>query len=257
MGQVAKHRKRSRIVIIKVWFHTFVKVDIQNNRITWVSSETSVTTGIINSTLGVDMDVPQGITFGSKVAVVPGYASGFTHSGNVIGLMDRQNCRWIKRGEPIAEFKIKGSYGKGFFSRLIDSKVHSVPIPCPVSGLLLHTTLKHELSSYLEDWNSMENPPLADFALLLPDDEPKPESGEYMYERMCNLVRDMSHYYFKRSRYWSMKAFSPEILDNLISLQLSANSVIFDALPTWGEYLDEARTNKPELRPYIKHLVNR
>ncbi|MDY6857470.1 MAG: hypothetical protein SWO11_22755 [Thermodesulfobacteriota bacterium] len=40
MGQVSKHGKRSRIVIIKVWFHTFVKVDIQNNRITcYVSIE--------------------------------------------------------------------------------------------------------------------------------------------------------------------------------------------------------------------------
>lgn len=205
---------------------------------------------------GENMDIPHGITFGSKVAVVPGYASGFTHSGNVLDLMERQNYRWIKRGEPIADFKIEGSYGDSFFSRLIDSKVHFAPIRCPVSGLLLHSTLKHELSSYLKDWNSMINPPLADFALLLPDDEPMPESGEYMYQEMCSLIRGMGHYYFRDSRYWSMGAFSPEALDNLIKLQLGARPMIFDALPTWGEYLDEARTNKPELRPYIKHLAN-
>ena len=200
------------------------------------------------------MDIPQGITFGTKVAVIPGYASGFTHSGYVTDLMRKQNYCWIKRGDPIAEFKVEGSYNNSLLSRLIDSKSHSVPILCPVSGLLLHPTLKHELSSYLEDWNSMQTPPLADFALLLPDDEPKPETGEYMYERMCNLIRNMSHYYFRNSRYWSMEAFSPDILDNLIDLQLNANPIIFDALPTWEDYLDEARTNNPEIRPYIKHI---
>lgn len=200
------------------------------------------------------MDIPQGITFGTKVAVIPGYASGFTHSGYVTDLCEKKNYCWIKRGDPIAEFKIEGSFNDSFLSRMFDSKVHSAPIRSPVSGLLLHTTLKHELSSYLEDWNSMKEPPLADFALLLPDDEPKPETGEYMYERMCNLARSMSHYYYKKSRFWSMDAFSPDIMDTLISLQLGANPVIFDALPTWEDYLNEARTDKTELRPYIKHI---
>lgn len=201
------------------------------------------------------MDIPQSITFGSKVAVIPGYASGFTHSGDVKELLEKKNYCWVNRGEPIAELRIEGSYNNSFLSRLFDSKVHAVSIPSPVSGLLLHTTLNHELSSYLENWNSMKTPPLAGFALLLPDDEPKPETGMYMYERMCNLIRSMGHYYYKSSRYWSMDAFSPETLDNLISLQLNANPIIFDALPTWEDYLNEARTNKPEIRPYIKHLL--
>ena len=202
------------------------------------------------------MDIPQGITFGSKVVVIPGPASGFTHSGDIKSLMKMQGFRWVKRGEQIGEFRIKGSYGDTFFSRLIDSKVHSAPIRCPVSGLLLHTTLNHTPSPYLENWNSIKEPQLAHFALLLPDDEPKPESGEYMYREMCNLIRNMKHYYFKDSRYWSMSALSPENLEKLIELQLSTHPVIFDALPNWGGYLDEARTNKPELRPYIKHLAN-
>lgn len=200
------------------------------------------------------MGIPKGIKFGSKVAVIPGYASGFTHSGYVKDLLHKQNYIWINRGQPIAEFKIEGSPTNHFLSRLFNSKVHSVPIPSPASGLLLHTTLKNELASYLKKWNSMKAPPLADFSLLLPDDEPKPETGIYMYERMCNLVREMSHYYYKNSRRWSMKAFSPEILENLIDLQLGANPIIFDALPIWEDYLNEARIKKPEIRPYIKHI---
>lgn len=200
------------------------------------------------------MDIPQGITFGAKVAVIPGYASGFTHSGQVKDLFERQSYCWIKRGDPIAEFRIEGSYSNNFLSKLINSKVHSVSIPSPISGLLLHTTLKHELSSYLKDWNSMNSPPMADLALLIPEDEPKPETGKYMYKGMCDLIRNMSHYYYDNSRYWSMEAFSPDHLNNLINLQLSANPIIFEALPTWGDYLDEARTIKPEIRPLIKHI---
>ncbi|MBU2876435.1 MULTISPECIES: hypothetical protein [Alteromonadaceae] len=200
------------------------------------------------------MDIPNGITIGSKVAVIPGYASGFTHSGSVIDLLNKQNYCWINRGDPIAEFKINGSYNNNVLSRLIASKVHSVYVPSPVSGLLLNTKLKDETLSYLEDWNSLKAPPLVNFAVLLPDDEPKPETGKYMYKNMCNLARQMSHYYYKNSRYWSMEAFSPDILTRLIDVQLSVNPLIFDVLPKWADHLDEARINKPELRPYIKHI---
>lgn len=200
------------------------------------------------------MDIPKGITFGTKVVVVPGYASGFTHSGNVVSSMKNQNYRWVSRGEPIGEFRIKGSVSNSFLSNLLSSKVHTATIPSPVSGLLLHSGLKHELSSYLADWNSMKSPPLADCAILLPDDEPKPESGEYMYLKMCRLIQSMKHYYFKNSRYWSMPAFSQQGLDDLIKLQTSALPKVFDAIPTWGDYLDELRIKKPDLRPYVKHL---
>lgn len=201
------------------------------------------------------MTIPAGITLGSKVVVVPGYASGFTHSANVVSLLERQNYRWVKRGEPIGEFRIDGSYGEGFLAKLTSTKLHTATIPCPVSGLLLHSTLSHEISSRLEGWNAMKEPPAASFALLLPDDEPRPESGECIYSSMCRLARDMKHYYFKDSRYWSMSGFSPEMFEELISIQINAHPKIFDAMPNWSDYLDDMRTQKPELRPYLKHLV--
>lgn len=202
------------------------------------------------------MDIPQGITFGTKVVVIPGYLSGFTHSGNIRTYEEKRNYRWVKRGEPIGEFVIEGSYDDSFLARLFNTKLHSSSIKSPVSGLVLHPTLSHELHSYLEEknWNSMKNPPIANYALLLPDDEPKPESGNYIYSDMCRLIQNMKHYYFKKSRYWSMGEFSEDGLEGLIKNQLNADPLIFDALPKWSGYLDEARTVYPELRPYLKHL---
>lgn len=201
------------------------------------------------------MTIPSGIMFGSKVVVVPGYASGFTHSANIASLLEGQNYRWVQRGEPIGEFRIRGSFREGLFARLALTKLHTAAIRCPVSGLLLHTTLSHELSGRLKTWNTMEDPPTAALALLLPNDEPKPEPGDYLYSAMCRLAREMKHYYFQKSRHWSMNGFSPEMLDELIAMQLTARPRIFDGLPRWGDYLDEARTRKPELRPYLNHLT--
>lgn len=202
------------------------------------------------------MDIPKGITFGTKVVVVPSYLGGFTHSGYVRDFSEKRNYRWIERGEPIGEFIIKGSLHDTFYSRNFDKKLHTAPIKSPVSGLVLHATLSSGLEIYSRDknWNTLTNPPIADFALLIPDKEPMPERGNYIYTEMCRLIQDMKHYYFKESRYWSMGALSAETLDEFIQFQLSANPLIFDALPKWANYLDEARTKYPELRPYINHL---
>ncbi|MEM1435349.1 MAG: hypothetical protein AAGG11_14920 [Pseudomonadota bacterium] len=199
------------------------------------------------------MIVPTGITFGDKVLVVPDYSADFTHSGEVVSLLERQNYRWVQRGDPIAEFRISGSPSDSFLSRLTSTKLHSAVIRSPVSGLLLHTALGSALSG-LERWNAQTEPPGASFALLLPDDEPKAESGEYVFADMCRLACDMRHYYFKSSRYWSRGAVSPEEFKTLLQQQSSAQPKVFDAMPRWLEYFDEARTRKPELRPYLKHL---
>lgn len=206
------------------------------------------------------MHIPQGVSFGSKVLVVAGCDFEFRHSGELVGLMEAplkgQGFRWVKRGDPIAEFRIHGSLGDSFISRWTSSELHTAPIRCPASGLVLHGTLNDGFAHYLEDWHSMKHPPLADFAILLPDDEPKPEAAEYVYSPMCGLIRSMSHYYFKKSRTRGWSAFSPDKLERLLKLQLGAQPKLFDALPYWSSDFDEARTEKPELRPYLKHLVH-
>lgn len=202
------------------------------------------------------MTIPMGITFGSKVVVVPGYSEDFVHSANIESLMFRQNYRWVQRGEPIGEFRINGSLGDGFFAKLSSTKLYTATIRSPVSGLLLHTELSSHFRRDLDTWNTRKEPPSAVMALLLPDDEPKPEPGTYIYSDMCRLARDMGHYYAKRSRYWSYGAmFSPKELDEICDMQMALQPRIFNALPVWSEYLDEARTLKPELRPYLKHLA--
>ncbi|KKL19831.1 hypothetical protein LCGC14_2461540 [marine sediment metagenome] len=202
------------------------------------------------------MDIPKDTKFTTKVVVVPSYLGGFTHSGYVRNFTEKRNYRWIKRGEPIGEFVIKGSSYDTFYSRTFNKKLHSVPIKSPVSGLVLHPTLSSGLEIFLRDknWNSLKNPPTANFALLIPDDEPVPETGNYIYAEMCRLIQDMKHYYFRESRYWTMGALSEEKLNELIRFQLSANPLIFDALPNWAPYQKEARIKYPELRPYIDHL---
>ncbi len=200
------------------------------------------------------MKIPQGISFGSKVAVIPGYLSPFTHSGHMNDFDKKLRYRWINRGDVIGQFEIKGSYDNNIFSRTFNSKTHTADIKSPVSGLVLHSTLKHTFTNDFENWNSDKGQKLANFAMLLPDDEPKPESGNFMYYRMCRLVRDMCHYYLRNSRYWSMGAYTLENLEKYIKTQLNTNPLIFEALPYWGDYLDEVRIKHPELRPYIKHL---
>lgn len=199
--------------------------------------------------------VPAGTKFSSKVVVVPGYASGFTHSGNVQSLMQGQNYRWVNRGDAIGEFRLHGSLDDSSLSRLLCSKTHSATIRAPVSGLLLHSTLSHDFSDTLSNWNAMKQAPVASFSILLPANEPAPESGEYVYSAMCRLASDMKHYYLKDSRYWSMAAFTSESFDELVKLQTTAQPRIFDVLPAWSDYLGEAHTLKPELRPLIQHLL--
>lgn len=205
------------------------------------------------------MQIPNGISFGSKVLVVAGCDSWFRHSGELVGLMEAplrgQGFRWVKRGDPIAEFRIHGSVGDSFLSRWTSSELHTAPIRCPASGLVLHGRLNDGFAHYLANWHST-NYPGVDFAILLPDDEPTPESAEYVYSPMCHLIRKMSHYYFKKSRSMGWSAFSPDKLEGLLKLQLGAQPKLFDALPFWSSYFDEARTDKPELRPYLKHLVH-
>ncbi len=197
--------------------------------------------------------VPSGISFGNKVLVVPGIASQFTHSGEINSVLETGTYTWISRGDAIAEFFIDGSYSSGFLSRTFSNQRHVVEIRSPVSGLVLHATLDDEHS--LAKWSSLKQPPLAKFAILLPDDEPQPENASFIFGSTCALIQDMKHYYLKQSRRWSMGPFTEQRLDELISLQRSVSPLIFDALPFWRDYLDEARTKRPELRPLLKHLL--
>lgn len=216
--------------------------------------------------------IPEGITFGSKVVVIPGYDAIFWNRfERVVDLMEGQYYRWVQRGDPIGEFRIDGSFGASSFVKLFSPEQHIAVIRSPVSGLLIYSEIRHNID--YEEWNSLKKPSLANCAILLPDDEPKPETGEYIYSAMCQLARDKRQYQLRSSRVSpdlnpSSKEFNEtqylkfiehsklqnSQFNEILKSQIGVQPRIFDALPSWGEYFDEARTKYPELRPYLKHL---
>lgn len=199
--------------------------------------------------------IPTGITFGSKVLVVPGIASELTHSGDFQREHDNSDSyRWIRRGDPITEFCIEGSRASSGLMRAFTNQPHTAQVRSPASGLILHTGLDATMSHHLTNLQQNSSAYWATFAILLPDDEPPAEGPDYIYGPLCNLVREFSHYYLKPSRRRSMGPFSEEKLSSLLSLQRQVGSRVFDVLPRWSDYLNEARTRHPCLRPYIKHL---
>jgi hypothetical protein len=54
-----------------------------------------------------------------------------------------------------------------------------------------------------------------------------------------------------------MKGKTPQELESLLAQQLAANCRRYPATPYYDDYLDEARTEFPELRQHLKHLVNK
>lgn len=187
--------------------------------------------------------VPSGVKFSSKVVVVPGYLSGLTHSGEFLNLMERKSYPWINRGDIVGEFRIHDSD-------------HIAPIRAPASGLLLHKELSCDgcSASSAREWNNRVQPPLAKLAILLPEDESAPESVQYIYSEMCRIVCEMKHRYLEKSRYWSMGPFTSEVFDELVKLQTAREPKIFDAVPNWRDYIEEAKVKRPELRSLLAHL---
>lgn len=204
--------------------------------------------------MNAEVSIPSGIAFGTKALVVPGLASAFTHSGYIRGVHEGNNYRWIKRGEAIGRLDIDGTESGGFFADLFGSNTHTAFVKSPVSGLLLHNSYTDAPEYSLKDWNTAAHPPLAALALLLPEGEPSPESGKYVFGDACRLVDQMRHYYLKASRYWTLEAMDNDRISALIDLQLNMQPRIFDASPKWDDYFREARIQKPALRPYLKHL---
>ncbi len=199
-------------------------------------------------------NIPQGITFGRKVLVMPGIGSGFTHSGDIKENLQGRNYHWIQRGAPVAEFYIDGSHAGNSLIRAFTSKTYTAAIRAPVSGMILHSTVGTSLNSDVSDLSRQSHPPLAQFSILLPDDEPPAEGGEYIFGDVCRLIRDFQHYFLKPSRYWSMGPFTSDELGKLLTSQQRSACGVFDALPFWADYLNEARTKYPHLRPYLKHI---
>ena len=201
--------------------------------------------------------IPNGVTFGTEVLVMPSLiGSVFTHAGGIDTVSYKPNrYSWVKKGDVIAEVYISrpktkfGLINDIFFNDIISK----VPIKSPASGLALHSEYSDNFTVKLKD----DVPPIANFSLLLPSDEVREVSGASLFRAAVNLIKENSDLLYKESRRWTMKGKTPQELESLLAQQLAANCRRYPATPYFDDYLDEARTEFPELRQHLKHLVNK
>jgi len=185
--------------------------------------------------------VPEGITFGRKVAIIPSVSMAFSHSGDMAS-QHNSTYTWIDRGSPLGVYRIAvDKVDIPVLKWFTGTDLHSAIIPSPVSGLLIHANYDFAVSSPIT-------------AILLADDEPLAENGEYMFRNLCNLCRDKQSYFLKPSRYWSLGAWTAEDFNMAVQKQLLQKCEYVDALPKYKDYFDEIRTRHPNLRPLIRHL---
>jgi hypothetical protein len=187
--------------------------------------------------------IPEEITFGRKVAVIPSVLMDFSHSGNVETLY-KDSYVWVDRGSALGNYKLKvDRLDVPVLKWFAGTETQKASIPSPVSGLLLHSIYDFRLSG-----SSLT-------AILLPDDEPQAENGEYMFADVCDLCSRNMIYFLKPSRYWTMDAWTREQFEEIVEEQLSLRCEYVDAMPNYKGYLDEIRKRHPSLRPHIKHLA--
>lgn len=181
--------------------------------------------------------IPDGITFGSKVARIPPVASQLLHCGKIIGLVSGKNYAWVQRGQPIAKFIL-------YVSKKDRREVY---IPAPVSGMLLYTS--YEFGDVEIDGVGQR------MVILLPDDEPPAEGGDYMFSRLCQTCWDFRAPFLVESTHVTSAGMPEESLRSILDEQLTYSCKYASAMPEYNDYFEEARSRHPALRPFLKHLL--
>ncbi|CAN0598245.1 unnamed protein product, partial [Ectocarpus sp. 12 AP-2014] len=201
--------------------------------------------------------VPDGIVFGDKVVLVPGLQQRlFTHSGWIESTIPRgQNYTWVDRGDVIGRYHMEiPNFDTDYLRHIMGSKHISAEIRSPVSGLVLHSYFD-DFVSWPAPGDAENNLPLAAFSILIAEDEPLPEANSYMFARAVQLIRDCKRLLFRSSRRWSLGPMTEEQFSRLVKAQTDTECLVVDALPKFQDYLEEARTKYPSLRPHLKHLL--
>lgn len=202
-------------------------------------------------------EVPAGITFGVKMLLVPAVSDVFSHSGSLVGLREGKSYSWIKRGDAIARYSMSvRKLDVPVLGAVLGDTEHTAEIRSPVSGLIIHSDYRHGLDTY--DFKRFGDPdfsPPVRMAILLPDDEPPPESGSYMFRDLITCCWNNRAPFLKPSRRWSMAAYAESDFKTHCDEQYDLVPHIVDAMPRYSEYFQEARTRYPQLRPYLKHLL--
>lgn len=186
--------------------------------------------------------IPEGITFGKTVAVIPSVSQAFSHSGHLeMSGRLHESYTWIDRGSNLDQYTIEvDRLNVPVLKFFAGTKQQTAPIPSPVSGLLVHSSYDFGMGLT---------------AILLPDDEPRAEEGGYMFRALCHLCTEHKQYFLKPSRYWTLGAWSEDRFNEVIKDQLSQQCKYVDAMPNYKDYFDECRIRHPSLRPHLKHLL--
>jgi len=200
-----------------------------------------------------DHEIPDGITFGDKIILIPGLqARLFTHSGRIVDdLWWKRQYTWIARGEPIGRYETLDPSAGGLFS---DGKWVGADVLAPVSGLVVHPSYGD-----FSDWPKSKNgeavrPIRAQFAILIADNEPGPEGNAFMFDSILRFIDRYRAPLFKPSKQWTMEGMTDADYQRLVGLQRDAHCIEVDAMPEFHDYFEEARKLHPTLRPYLAHL---
>lgn len=186
--------------------------------------------------------------------LVPAVFGGtFSHSGHLSGTRDRTNYAWIKRGDTIGKYtlSVPRSY-VAIVGALAGETEHEVAIPSPASGLLIHSIYNYGDDEH--DFGRADGDAPVRMAILLPDDEPPAEDGQFMFSRLVQCVWDHRSPFLRPSRYWTMGPMTESHLRQRLDAQLRLKPHVVDAMPRFEDYFEEARTEFPQLRPHLKHL---
>lgn len=200
-------------------------------------------------------EVPAGITFGRRALLIPAVSDAFRHSGDLTGLRSNHPYTWVSRGDPIGSYRISvPKTDIPLFSMLVNETVHEVQIPSPASGLVIYSSYNFENDKH--DFSRIEDPSaFYRMTLLLPDDEPPAENGEYMFSVLCQCCWRNRSPFLKPSRSWTWGAFTESGLRECLDDQLQLKPRYVDVMPRFERYLQDARTRYPHLRPHLRHLL--
>lgn len=201
--------------------------------------------------------VPDGIVFGDKAVLVPGFQQLLcTHSGWVESTILRgKQYSWLKRGDVIGRYHMNvPNSDADYFRHIMGSKHLNVDVRSPVSGLIIHSKFGYFVTWPAPD-QAESNLPGPSLSVLIADDEPPPESNSYMFGPALEFINAHKGPFFRSSRYWSLGPMTDERFSKLVQAQKDAQCLIVDAMPTFKDYFEEARTRYPSLRQHLRHLL--
>ncbi|HWT01297.1 MAG TPA: hypothetical protein VN256_13700 [Pyrinomonadaceae bacterium] len=187
----------------------------------------------------VKLPVPDGVTFGDQVLVMPAINTVFeravTHWWRPL-----QNGTWVNRGDTLSYCSVKKE-NASVLERFLARDWMRIPLRSPASGLILKGT-----DCFDQAWA----------AILLPENEPRPEPPEYVFGELCDFFYEHRAYIFRNvKKAQASAARTDEELKGLFDEQRAASYDTASARTTYGQDIKWFSEGDDELRPRLVHLM--